>query len=610
MRFPSNSRLLPFAFLVLAAACASPRNPDLVATEVELAVRRLEADVQWLAADEQEGRRAGTPAGLRAGEWIAQRMAELELEPRGTQGFLQSFDVPKPVEILPGSGVNGVTDPAQVAPMFCATTGEVAGELAWCGYGIVNASKGWNDFPARIDGKVALVVRGTPPDSVGTQPEAAPDASAAVHESAGWGNSGSLFLKVMTAKRQGAVAVLVAPHPSQKAEPLPGFDFGRAAQSVLPALYVSHELAAALVPGYDAAISAIDAGTPLAQAPQPAASAKVVANVVRERGPATNVLGLLRGEDSSRCVVIGAHYDHLGHGGEGSLDPQGGAQIHNGADDNASGTAVVLEVARALAAGPKPGCDVLFALWSGEELGLLGSEHWARSSTDDLGRVVANLNLDMVGRAGDGQLAVLGAGSAAPFAAWLAELGPEVGLDLDVSLSGQGVGGSDHQTFLKRKRPAVHLFSGLHTDYHKPSDDAERFEAAGAAKVAALTLELTRRIGSTRELAWVEPPAPTSTQPGQARAGGFRVWFGTVPEYAYDGKGLLLSGTSPGSPAEKAGMLAGDVLVQVGDIPIETIQDFVYALQTYKPGDVVLARFLRDGKSEEVRVTLATREAQ
>ncbi|MBM3990551.1 MAG: M20/M25/M40 family metallo-hydrolase [Planctomycetes bacterium] len=610
MRAIANLRRLSLFTLAFASSCANPRHTDSVIAQPELRARRLEADVTWLSADEQEGRRAGTQAGLRAGEWIAQRMAELGLEPRGTRGYTQPFEVPKPVEVRPGSAVNGITDAAKVAPLFCATAGEVAGEIAWCGYGIVDASKGWNDFSERIDGKVALIVRGTPPDSVGTQPEAAAATSDAVHESAGWGNSGSLFLKVMTAKRQGALAVLVAPHPSQQSQPLPSFDVGRAAQSVLPALYISHELAAALVPGYDAAISAIDVGAPLAQAPRPTASARVVSNVARERGPATNVLGLLRGADSSRCVVLGAHYDHLGWGGEGSLDSQGGAQIHNGADDNASGTAVVLEVARALAAGPKPDCDVLFALWSGEELGLLGSEHWAKTAALELDSVVANLNLDMVGRAGDGKLAVLGAGSAEPFAAWLAELGPRLGLELDVSLSGQGVGGSDHQTFLKRKRPAVHFFSGLHGDYHKPSDDAERFEAEGAAKVAALALELTRRMAATRELAWVEPPAPTSAQPGQARAGGFRVWFGTVPEYAYDGKGLLLGGTSPGSPAEKAGMLAGDVLVQVGDIAIETIQDFVYALQTYKPGDVVLARFLRDGKTEEVRVTLATREAQ
>jgi hypothetical protein len=605
MMSPQARRFPRFAALLLLAACAATADrSELVGRSA-----RLDADVRWLAADEQEGRRAGTDAGLRAGDWIAQRFETLGLEPGNGGSYLQTFEVPKPVEVRAGSSVNGLSDPAQVAPLFCATAGSVAGDIAWRGYGIVDATKEWNDYAERVDGKVVVIVRGTPPDEVGAQPAEQPQGSDAVHSSAGWGNAGSLFLKVMTAKRHGAVAVLVAPHPSQKSEALPPFDYGRAAQSVLPSLYISHSVAAQLVPGYDAAIAALDARGEV-PAVTPAASASVSVNVVRERGPATNVLGLLRGRDSSRCVVVGAHYDHLGHGGEGSLDPKGGPQIHNGADDNASGTAAVLEVARALRSGPQPECDVLFALWSGEELGLLGSEHWARNPGFELSRVVANVNLDMVGRAGNGKLAVLGAGSAAPFAKWLAELGPQVGLALDVSLSGQGVGGSDHQTFLKRKIAAVHLFSGLHSDYHKPSDDSERFEADGAAKVAQLTLDLVRRISAERAFAFVEPPAPAAQQPGRERAGGFRVWFGTVPEYSYDGVGLLLSGTSPGSPAEKAGMLAGDVLVQVGDIEIGTIQDFVYALQTYKPGDVVLARFLRDGVREEVRVTLATREAQ
>ena len=140
---------------------------------------------------------------------------------------------------------------------------------------------------------------------------------------------------------------------------------------------------------------------------------------------------------------------------------------------------------------------------------------------------------------------------------------------------------------------------------------AARKAAAGSPRSTdSVSVSLTRRVSDSPRLAWVEPPAPASAQPGQARAGGFRVWFGTVPEYSFVGKGLLLAGTSPGSPAEKAGMLAGDILVQVGDIAVESMQDFMYALQTYKPGDVVLARFLRDGKTEEVRLTLSTREAQ
>jgi hypothetical protein len=254
---------------------------------------------------------------------------------------------------------------------------------------------------------------------------------------------------------------------------------------------------------------------------------------------------------------------------------------------------------------------VLFALWSGEELGLLGSEYWAQHPTVPIAHVVANLNLDMVGRAGKGSIAVLGVGSCAPFEAWMKEEGPTVGLDLKLSGSGEGIGGSDHQTFLKRKIPALFFFSGVHADYHKPSDDTERFEADGAQKVAALGIDVVRRLCSAKELAWVDPPAPETVNPSAPKAGGgFRVWFGTVPEYSFEGPGLLLAGTSAGSPAEKAGMLKGDILLQVGDIEIANINDFMYALQTYKPGDVVLARFLRDNKEESVRVTLATRDAQ
>jgi len=339
-----------------------------------------------------------------------------------------------------------------------------------------------------------------------------------------------------------------------------------------------------------------------------APTARVRADVERAKGPAYNVLARLPGVDSSRVVLVGAHYDHLGYGGEGSLAPDAQGQVHNGADDNASGTAAVLEIARRAKSGAKPACDVVFALWSGEELGLLGSEHWAQHPTVPLERVVANLNLDMVGRAESGALSVLGVGSAEPFESWLSSAAQHAGFELKLNRSGQGVGGSDHQTFLKRRIPALHFFTGVHADYHKPSDDVDKFEANGAARVAFLCAEVVARIEGAPRLAWGDPP---KSDENQERTGGrFSVWFGTVPEYSYEGVGLLLSGTSAGSPAEKAGMLAGDVLIRVGDIQIDTIHDFVFALQTYKPGDVVLAKFLRDGVEESVRVTLSTRDAQ
>jgi hypothetical protein len=614
---------------LLAAACAGSRSTAPAAVGAPAVAARLHADVAWLADDAREGRRAGTPGEAASAQWIAARFAELGLEPAGADGYLQPFEVPLPPRDggestlrLPGTVF--IPGPGALAPLFCAESGLVEGELVDCGYGIADARLGRDDFAdagTRIAGagRVALIARGVPPyaPSEATGPgalafEPDPNAEEAERDKppTSWAGSGSLFLKVMNAKRRGFAAVLIAQHPDDSSA-IPPFDPSQGARAGIPALAISAELAEVLSPGWAGRVRETD-GVRRAEPPRAGGRTVVVrADVRRETATATNVLARIRGRDAHRNVVVGAHFDHLGRGGPGSLAPEQAGAIHNGADDNASGTAVVLELARRWAGSSpeaRPDAGIVFALWSGEELGLLGSEHWASAPTVDLATVLANLNLDMVGRAGDGKLAVLGAGSSAPFAAWLADAGPHAGLALDVSLSGQGLGGSDHQVFLRRGIPALHLFSGVHTDYHKPSDDIERFEAGGAARVADLANDLVHRMVGAEELAFVEPPAGEA-EPAQ-RERGFSVWFGTVPTYGADVKGLLLSGTSAGSPAEKAGLLAGDVITRVGDVAIDTIHDFVYMLQVYKPGDVVLAKYLRDGVEHEVRITLATRAAE
>jgi hypothetical protein len=601
-----KNRMLPL-LLLLVPACATPEVSPQADAE------RLHADVAWLADDAQEGRRAGTEAGRRSGEWIAARMAELALAPAGEDGtYLQAFEVPLPIRDGGTSSVSWSSDDQgetrlagadAIVPLFCSDGASARGPLVWGGYGIVHEETGRDELldPA-LDGGVALLVRGAPAFPGAEQVEQ--DDTALVQHAAGWGNATTLFSKVMNAKRRGAAAVIIAEHPNSGAEMM-RFDVSRSAQANLPAVFLSADAARMLVPDYDERVQALETGGPAAWPPR---EVSVKADVLREKGVATNVLGRLAGRNPDRTVVIGAHYDHLGHGGDGSLAPEQQGEIHNGADDNASGTAAVLEMARLLAAGPQPQGDVVFALWSGEELGLLGSEHWARNPTFALDGVAANLNLDMVGRAGDGVLTVLGAGTADPFEMWLAEAGAAAGLELQVNRSGQGMGGSDHQTFLKREIPAVHFFSGVHPDYHRPTDDLERFEVEGTRRVVELGVDLVRRMQTVDELAFVQ--VVEDKEGPQRAAGGARVWFGSVPEYAYEGKGLLLTGTSVGSPAERAGLLKGDVVVQVGEVEIENIYDFVHALQIYKPGDVVLTRYLREGEEREVRMTLASREAE
>lgn len=612
--------------VILAAGCAPLIAPSAdPRAGADARARRLLADVAWLADDAREGRRAGTAGEAASAHWIARRMAELGLEPAGEDGsYLQGFRVPLPPADGGGSWLSvsdaddaSLAEPTRdgLAPLFCSAPGAAEGTPIFRGYGIEDSELGWLDYgdrplPAQA---VVIVVRGTPrialPPAPAIEGEASPHGEAPA--SGGWGHGGSIFTKVMNAKRRGARAVLVAQHPDDTGAALLAFDPSRGARAGIPALFIDARLAERLVPDYAERVQSADRAACSASPPaaDPGLRVALESDVRRETGTAHNVLGVLRGR-AGPTVVVGAHFDHLGRGGTGSLARDGLGQIHNGADDNASGSAVVLELARTHTRRSRPPAgDVIFALWSGEELGLLGSDHWCAHPTVPLEEVAANLNLDMVGRAGAGALTILGAGTSPSFAGWMDGAGAAAGLELAVSLSGQGIGGSDHQSFLRRAIPALHLFSGLHSDYHRPSDDTPGFEAEGAARVCVLALDLIDRMQTESELAYSEPPREAG-EGDQRRSRGFRVRFGTVPDYAWDGAGLRLAGTSAGSPAEKAGMLAGDVLVAVGDMEIETMYDFVYFLQIHKPGDVVRAVFERDGREQSTLVTLESRDVE
>ncbi len=588
---------------------------------------RLFADVRWLADDAQEGRRAGSAAELRVANWLSERFQKLGLSPAGPGGYLQSFEVDLPprdggASSLGGEGLSKVFRAPSLAPMYCSSGGKVVGQLAWGGFGISRPDLGWDDFASArksrsLQGRVVLIVRGLPSFAPPIPPSDAkaganPDSA---RTSSGWGGADSLFTKVMNAKRAGAAAVLVAPHPGQANAPLGTFEASRVGHAGIHAMFVSLDVARALEPAYDTLVRSLEGPqrSPMAFAPISAPRVELVADVIRERGRAHNVLARKPGQDSSRFVLVGAHFDHLGRGGEGSLaasSPSGqpSSEIHNGADDNASGTALVLELARRAAQAPVPECDLVFALWSAEEQGLLGSEYWATHPTIALDGLLAKLNFDMVGRAESGKLAILGAGTAQVFGPWIEDAAKKLSLEPSIHRSGAGVGGSDHQTFLKREIPALHFFTGLHTDYHRPSDDFERFEAAACAQVTDLAQALLSRVSSLPkrpEFVKIAEPAASVRQ-----GAGWSVRFGSVPEYSFEGPGVLFAGTSPDSPAEKAGLQKGDVLVEFADIQVERVEDLMFGLQSSKPGDVVRVRWRREGALMEARVTLESREAR
>jgi len=329
-----------------------------------------------------------------------------------------------------------------------------------------------------------------------------------------------------------------------------------------------------------------------------------------------NVAALLPGTDKTlrnELVVVGAHYDHLGFGGYGaSRDTL--VAVHNGADDNASGTVALFRIAEHLKrSGTKR--SVLFLAFSGEELGLLGSQAYVKSPLLPLERTVAMVNLDMVGRLRNSRLIVYGTGTAAEFPALLDSLNATANFDL--RKNPDGFGPSDHSSFFGMKRPVLHLFTDLHEDYHRSTDDADKINIAGIEQVAAFASNIVRAIGNrataltfmdqspNHGMVATAPAAPTS---GAAPRGGARPWFGSIPDMAGDvTNGVLFSGVSAGSPAEKAGLKAGDVLVRIDANEIGDLQAMTDALSLYQPGDAAKVTVLRDGKEVVVDLTFAAR---
>ncbi|HET9229010.1 MAG TPA: M28 family peptidase, partial [Thermoanaerobaculia bacterium] len=301
------------------------------------------------------------------------------------------------------------------------------------------------------------------------------------------------------------------------------------------------------------------------------------------------------------AVVVGAHYDHIGLGGAASLSPDA-RETHNGADDNASGTAALLEVARLLAERRDSlRRDVYLIAFSGEEMGVLGSTAFTRNPTAELKteNLVAMLNMDMVGRLRGNALSVLGADSAEGWREVVNPLCEKAGLAC--SLGGDGYGPSDQYPFYAAGVPVLHFFTGTHEDYHKPTDDFDKVNGEGGVRVASLVAEVTESLaGRAERLAYKSLPAPAPR--GDTRSMGASL--GTVPDYAGDGRpGVLLSGVRAGSAAEQAGLQRGDLLVELGGTPIRDIHDFMYVLRRAKPGEKTAAVVLRGEDRLTVEIT-------
>jgi hypothetical protein len=311
-------------------------------------------------------------------------------------------------------------------------------------------------------------------------------------------------------------------------------------------------------------------------------------------------------------VVVGAHYDHLGLGEQYSLAPDLAGTPHPGADDNASGTAGVLSLARWFGSQPRQKRGVLFMAFAGEELGLLGSSYYVNHASFPIEKAVAMINMDMIGRIREEKVYVGGAGTGSTFKGILDELKKRYPFQLDISEQG-GYGSSDHTSFTTRQVPVLFFFSGLHADYHKPSDTWDKIDAKDAAKLLELIGDLTSRLAdepSRPQYVKVNEPhgghAAGSAEAGSA-SGGYGPYFGSIPDFAEIPNGVRFADVRENSPAAKAGLRAGDILFEFDGKKIENLYDFTYALRSKVVGEVVLVQVMRGGKPVKASVVLEKR---
>ncbi len=601
-----------------ASATAASPTPKPAPSYLSAAALRMRQDVSYLAADAREGRGPGTAGIDDAADYIAAEFRNIGLKPApNAHGYFQKFTISNEPQLepgsklaieLPGGGKLDFSLDTDFSPLALGDSGKLAGkEIVFAGYGITakdDALKLDYDDYAGLDvkGKVVLILRREP------QLEDEKSAFAGKRNTA----YAEFRHKATNAFQHGAAAVLLVNNlagSEGKDQIMPFRMAGMSRNSTIPFVQISREKADALLkaasaPTLEALEKEIDAdGKPHSRV---LAGVKADLDVTIARKPVNvkNVVGVLEGAGplADETIVIGGHYDHLGFGGEGSL-AFGSRDIHNGADDNASGTSMVIEIARRLASRPDPlPRRVVFMLFSAEERGLLGSQHYVENPLFPLDKTVAMINFDMVGRLNQNQdLTVYGTGTSPSFESIVDGLGKAAGFNIKKIADGSGP--SDHQSFYLKNIPVLFFFTGTHKDYHRPSDDSDLIDIDGMSRIADLTelviLELLRR-----------PNRPEFVKVARAAGPGrvaLRAYLGSIPDYDDAGKGVKLSGVQTGSPAEKGGLKGGDIVIRMADKPVGTIQDYMESLSTKKPGDEIEVVVKREGKDVTLKVILGNR---
>ncbi|HMD13025.1 MAG TPA: M28 family peptidase [Bacteroidota bacterium] len=565
--------------------------------------------IKYLSSDELRGRKTGEEGNRKAAEYIAEQFRSYGLTALGENGsYFQPFPFLKDVEIGDNNSFAVTVNSTHRAyergtdflPLKISDDTTLTAPLVFAGYGISSTSDTlkYDDY-ANIDvhGKIVVVLRYSP-DGSGTNR---------------FLNQMSITAKTIVAREKGAAGIIFVSSP-------PGTD-GNALKSFVSPASTSFGIATVVFSWSDLSDlfktagkdlkeiqSSIDSTKNPASFDLTGVTASLQTQITKHYSQSANIVGFLEGIDpllKNEILVVGAHMDHLGMGGEGSLAPDTVA-IHHGADDNASGTAGLLEAAQYLA--HERGTlkrSILFLSFSGEELGLLGSDYYVNHPLLPLERTIAMINMDMIGRMKDSILVIEGMGTSPQ---WEPMVKKENKDSLDIRLKPDGYGPSDHSSFYSKNIPVIFFFTNLHSDYHRPSDTWEKINYVGETKVVNYVVRVAEDITN-------EEPKPTFTKvvastpmsTGGDRQ-GVRVSLGVIPDFAETSAGLKITGTRAGSAAEKAGLKGDDIIIKFGGKDVKNIYDFTYLLEQFKPGDLVEIVVKRGTETVKLNATLEARK--
>jgi hypothetical protein len=594
--------------LLLASLLPSPAFAKTLAVETlpedpKTCFARLS---ERLADDAFDGRGVGTAANDAAAEMIRGWFVAGGLE-QPKKGWTQSFPVRTGVRFGVGNQLDGAALETDWTPLGFSANGAFTGELVFAGYGIRATDLGYDDYAGLdVKGKVVLAMRYEP----GENDDASP------FEGKRPTRYSDLRTKAIVAREAGAKALILVSPASTPDEPdrLPPLKvLGPVSDAGLPVLQVSRALAERWLGSPLATVQAeIDRTMKPASRSLTGTKVSGRTDLVPTTATTGNVLGVIPGVGAlaSEVVVLGAHYDHLGHGGHGSLRPDS-TEIHNGADDNASGVAAITCAAAALrkSSGAGSARTVVVAAFSAEEIGLGGSAWYVANPLFPLEKTVAMVNLDMVGRLREGKLALLGTDSSLAWAGMVDAAAKDIP-SLKPSLGGDGYGPSDHASFYTAGIPVAHLFTGAHDEYHTPADDFPTLNLDGGADLVRFTAAL---IGEVRTSARPSFVRSTTSAPTMGDSRGYGAYFGSVPDYTAmesASGGVKLADTRPGSPAARAGLLKGDIIIGMAGVSVQNLYDMTFVLREHKPGESIEVVVKRDGKELRLLATLGTRPAQ